>query len=339
MSLLSFLNFAKQTPTEITSQNNSNGNKYINWGEDNLFPMHCLKLYDTVPENQSAIDFVEENIIGKGVDGILFDYWLVKKIVFDYITIGGYTVKIVKTRGGSFTYEYFDITKCRLSKNKDKIGYCEEWGSYKATVEWYPISDGTKEGIYLFKNIKSKRDYPRPYYLAGFKSIETLATIIDYHYNNANNGFVPNVLINVHGVPEPSVQEEYEKKMKLKFTGSEAQKFILSFNDSEETKTTIEKLNDDNLDAKFKDLQLFLRDEIIIGHKITSPNLIGVNTSGNGFSKTEYQEALDVFKSTVIQGYKNELEYSLSKLTGSTIKFLVEEMPIVNNNEVKQPVE
>ena len=309
MSLLSFLNFAKEDKNiEITSQT---GKKLIPWGDDNMFPQHLLKLYDTVPEHTSSIDFIIELTTNIGLNTDDFDYWTVKKFVSDFIIFGGIAIKNVKLNSGEFKPEYIDISKLRLTEENNKVGYCEKWGEWKTKVEWYDIisNEFNKTGIYIYKNIKSREKYPRPYYISSGKSIETLSKIIDYHNNNAENGFVPNLVINIPNVTDEKVQELYERNFKKKFTGTSSQKFVLAFPESNDTKITFEKLQNDNLDEKFKDLQIFLRDEIIIGHKLTSGSLIGVRQTNTGFSKQEYDESLQIFKDVVISGLQNELLY------------------------------
>lgn len=333
-TFLSVINFKKEEkkPKEI----NKDEIEYISWGIDNNFPTDLLTMYDTVPEHSQALDFLENLIIGQGLNIQDFDYWTVKKIIFDYILFGGFAIQKIGSVNKKNEYLYLDITKCRLSLDKKNVIISENWGSQEAKCVIAPlISDNSEEGVFLFKNNKSRGDYPRPYYLAAAKSIDTLNKIINYHNNTATNGFSPNVVINVHGVPTPEQQIIYEELIKEKFTG-DGQKFILSFSDTEETRTTVEKLQDDNLDTKFKDLQLFLRDEIIIAHKLTSGNLIGVNVVGSGFNKIEYQEALEIFKNVVVKGFRNELIYAISKLTNlNDIQFLDEEEKkniTVNNN-------
>lgn len=321
MSKISILSFAK----DIIKNNFGDKNDIQKYGEDNLFPNLLMSMYEKVPEHSASIDFIEGLIVGQGLNNDVFDYWFVKKIVFDYILYGGYAVQVIKLRNGDNKYEYVDIQNLRYNKNKDKLLYCENWSDYKTKVLVYDISDGKTNGIFLFKNIKSKNLYPKPYYLSNLTCIETLNDIIKFHRNNASNGFSPNVLINVMGVPDEDTQKEVEKDIKKKFTG-DGQKFILSFINSKEDATTIETIDTKNLSEEFKDLQLFLRDEIIIGHKLTSPNLIGVSTSGNGFNKTEYQESLTIFKENVIQNFRNEITYSLMLLTGiDNVEFLDKE--------------
>lgn len=311
----SFISFVSEIQDYIFNPNQ----KYHKWGANNDTPTTLLQLYDTVPEHSSAINFILSNVIENDIDEI--DYWTLQKLALDYILFGGFAVEVVKLRNNTYQYNYKDISLIRLNPDKNKIGFSENWGNYKSDVEWFDKVDNLGEtGIYLFKNPKTRGHYPSPRYISAFKSLDTMREISSYHNNNAKNGFTPNVVINFNnGEPDEDTKKEIENKLKEKFTGVNGSKFILSFNESEETKTTIEKLDNDNLDQKFETLQKFLQNQIIVAHQITSAQLIGVTPENQGFSKTEYLEAMEIFEENVIAGYRKEIEYGLSELFGKDI--------------------
>ena len=320
-SFFSVVNFSKQVKEYIFTNNE----KYIKWGVGNDMPNTILTLYNTVPEHASAIDFIVDLVVGSGITSDLMSYWDVKKVVVDFITFGGYTVMRENKRNGKSVYKFIPIDKCRLSPDKKKIGVSESWLNYKSDVVWY---DNVSElpgqpGIIMFKSSKSREDYPRPAYFSAQKSLDIMLNILDYHLNNAENGFTPNVVINFNnGEPDEDTKKDIEKKIQNKFTGAKGNKFILAFNESKETAITIEKLDNDNLDQKFETLQKFIQNQIIIAHKIPSGQLIGVKAENQGFSATEYQESLEVFKNNSIKGFTEELEYGLSKTFEQETKFI-----------------
>lgn len=311
----SFINFVSEIKDYIFNPNQ----KYIYWGANNDIPDILLKLYDTVPEHSSAINFILSNVIENDIDEM--DYWTLQKLALDYILFGGFAVEVVKLRNNKYQYKYKDVSLIRLSPDKNKIGFSENWANYKSDVEWFDKVDNLGEtGIYLFKNPKTRGPYPSPRYISAFKALDTMKEISSYHNNNAKNGFTPNVVINFNnGEPDDDTKREIEKKLTEKFTGVNGSKFILSFNESEETKTTIEKIDNDNLDQKFETLQKFLQNQIIVAHQITSAQLIGVTPENQGFSKTEYIEAMEIFEENVVAGYRKEIEYGLSELFGKDV--------------------
>lgn len=314
-SVLSVISFAKEKIAYVMNPNQ----KIIRWGNDNLLPFEYLKLYRSVPEHASSIDFITDLVIGDGFVNDSINYWTLKKLIEDYNIFGGFALQVIKTRGGESLLRYVDISKCRYSQDKKTIGYAEEgWDKYKQEFKFYPISTSVKdEGIFLYKNNGSRDIYPMPSYQAVLTSLETMSYISEYHNNNAENGFSPSVVINMNnGIPDVDTQKKIEKGIADKFTGSKGTKFILSFNESEATKTTIEPLKTDNLDEKFETLQKFIQNQIIVSHRVTSGTLIGIKPEGQGFSKTEYQEALDIFKEVTVDGIRKELIYAFETFFG-----------------------
>ena len=57
--------------------------------------------------------------------------------------------------------------------------------------------------------------------------------------------------------------------------------------------------------------------------------MIGVKPENQGFSKTEYEEAMEIFEENVIAGYRKEIEYGLSELFGKDV-ILKDHKEIIN---------
>lgn len=301
---------------------------YLRWGKDDKTPLILFDLYKSVSEHQSAIDFTKGLIIQSGITSEEIDYWTANKLVRDYLILGCFAVEVKKLRGGGVKYFYCDVSNCRLDKKKEKIIYSEDF--YKSTNKkllHINISDGKSDGIFIFKNPNSNEVYPFPHYISAEMSLDTMKNISEYHNLNARCGFSPSVVINMNnGIPEEDIQRKIEKSIEEKFTGSKGQRFMLIFNDSKEQQVTVSRLTNDNLDQKFETLQKFIQNQIIIAHKLTSPQLIGVKAESQGFSKSEYEEALTIFKENVVSVYQKEIEYGLSQLLNKDVKFVEKEV-------------
>ena len=332
---LSVLSFAKEFKEYIFNPNE----KYIKWGAKNDIPFELLKLYDTVPEHASAINFIKINLVGDGHPDI--DFWLLNKLAEDFLIFGGFTTKNELFRNGKNEQVWIDRSKVRYNPNKTKIGYSDDWTKYNVNIIFYPISSNvTEQGIFEFNSSRTRKDYPVPHYNAATTSLDTMSAILEYHNNNARNGFAPNVLINFNnGIPEEEVQKSIEKQIKEKFTGTTGEKIVIAFNESKETETTISKIENDNLDQKFETLQKFIQNQTIVAHQITSPQLIGIKAENQGFSKTEFDQAMEVFDKVVVEGYRKEFEYGLSKLYGKEIKLVKSaQINALIDNPVGRPV-
>lgn len=328
---VSVLKFVEETMNISFNPNQ----KFLRWGSQNELPSQYLELYYTIPEHTSSINFILNNVIIDDYNDQL-DYWMLQKLGLDYLIFGGFAVEIIKQRGGGFKLNYLDISKCRYNPEKTQIGYSEDWNKYKVKVSWKKISTSVlQEGIFIFKNPKSRDLYPTPHYFSAFKSLDTMKTISEYHNNTAKGGFAPTVVINFNDSADVSdeTKDKVEEQIKDKFTGSTGQKFILSFNDSKDKAVTIEQLSQDNLDTKFETLQKFIQNQIIISHQITSGQLIGVKPENTGFSKTEYDESLDVFMDNVIEPFIKEMEYGLSMLLNEDV-VLIRKEDVETNNDI-----
>ena len=92
-----------------------------------------------------------------------------------------------------------------------------------------------------------------------------------------------------------------EKKINKKFVGSDnVNRFILSFSESGENATTVQKIDSDSADQKFHTLKDSITEEIFIAFRAT-PALFGMNPENTGFSKTEFLESFQLFSKTVIE--------------------------------------
>jgi hypothetical protein len=57
-----------------------------------------------------------------------------------------------------------------------------------------------------------------------------------------------------------------------------------------------------------------MKEEILIGHSVTSPLLFGIRTEGQLGGRTELLEALAIFQSTYIDGRQRVVQKQLDKL-------------------------
>ena len=57
---ISIISLAAEKITYIFNKSD----KFIKWGNDNIFPQRLIKLYDSVPEHSASINFIE-NLITK----------------------------------------------------------------------------------------------------------------------------------------------------------------------------------------------------------------------------------------------------------------------------------
>ena len=310
------------------------GKDYIGYGCDNTYPQYLLKLYDECADHQTIIDGCVNYVMGNGltiVDQNLLKFSekvnkdgetlsdVMRKCELDFQIFGGFAINLITDKLGTLLEMYYmDFNTLRINDECSTIYYSKEWGKWGAKGLEVPSFDATKEqtnSIFYYRGKKTRGVYPTPLYNAALKAIQTSIKISDFHLNNITTGFNANVLVNFfNGSPTPEVQKKIEKDMKAKFSGVDGDKLLVTFNDSKEREVTITRLDDDNLDEKFNTLFKNTQNTIFTSHKVTSPQLFGVKAENQGFSKTEFVEAFEIYNSTVIAPLQTDLTSEFGKI-------------------------
>lgn len=297
--------------------------KWVKWGSDNLFPQFIWDNYLKNSNLQSIVNSMLDYVIGDGIicptfvnkdEETLSD--VIKKCVVDYLIFGCFAVEVIRNRDGGIADIYYqNVMNVRLSEDEKAAFLSNKWGSWRSDVIELPTDKNENHFIYYCTNGVTRGIYGIPTYIGALKSVLILNATRDFHLNNLNNNFAGNAIINFNnGVPSSDVQEEIEKKIADKFSGSEnAGKFLLAFNDNKDAAVTIERLEADNFGELYSSLQDSSTKDIFTAFRI-APILVGVNPENNGFSKTEYLEAFTLYNRTVIKPIQDKLVSLFSKL-------------------------
>jgi len=115
---------------------------------------------------------------------------------------------------------------------------------------------------------------------------------------------LPSMLINFNnGIPTEEERELVERRIIEKFSGtSNAGKFILAFNDNKEMAASIEPVQLTDAAQQYEFLSEESREKLMVGHRITSPMLLGIKDgSGLGSNADEIKTASLLFQNTVIR--------------------------------------
>jgi hypothetical protein len=125
------------------------------------------------------------------------------------------------------------------------------------------------------------------------------------------------MLINFNnGEPTETEKRDIEQKIQQKFSGSSnAGRFILSFNDSNQFNATIEPVQLSDAHNQYQ----FLSDEsmrkIMVGHRVISPMLLGIkDNTGLGNNAEELKTASILMDNTTIRPFQNLLIGAFNKV-------------------------
>jgi hypothetical protein len=308
--------------------------EWVKYGSDNKYPEYLQSLINRSSLHNAIITSKIDNTTGEGFifnDDTNFDLTdnkeeydeEYKKIVTDYIVYGGYAVKVkwskesVMTKKTKFisSFEHIPFDQVRTGK-KDPEGninnyfVSNDWSNYRKIdnipVEYPTYNPEAKEPfqIYFFKEYRpGVKYYPKPTYVGALASIQTDAEISNFHLANLLNGFNPNLVITfVNGIPTTEEQEKTEEKIIKKFTGTDnAGKNIINFVEDKDHAPIVKPVSNSNLDKLFLQLETSVHQNILTGHKITSPMLVGIKTEGQLGGNNEIETSFKIFQSTVIK--------------------------------------
>jgi hypothetical protein len=133
-----------------------------------------------------------------------------------------------------------------------------------------------------------------PTYLGSTGYIDLDIEIQNYHISAVRNNFVVSSIISFHnGTPTLEEQEEIERQIKDKFTGTDnAGSFVLNFADSRDRGIDIQRLNGNDDDKRFDILNKTVQREIYAGHSVTDPALFGIKEDGIFTSRNQLVDSV-----------------------------------------------
>lgn len=325
------------------------GKKYVGYGKDNKYPEYLFSLYQNSTILQSIINGIIDYTIGQGVtgrflsdqvnvDGETYDD-LFRNLFLDFLVTGGFAFNVLRDAENRISELYWvNVSHTRLSDD-GKTAYYDNnisgWGSKPKELPIFDPKKKQKSSIFYYKGT-SRGLYPVPRWSGAIKAVETSCEISNYHLNSILNNFSPSAIISFNnGVPDKETQEAIEKKINKKFVGSDnVNRFILSFSESGENATSVQRLDSDHADEKFHTLKDSITEEIFISFRAT-PALFGMNPENTGFSKTEFLESFQLFYKTMIEPLQKTFIKIFNKVFDTTEDSITFNKLVVWDDEIK----
>jgi hypothetical protein len=332
------------------------GKDWVLNGKNNSFFQDIIECYNGSPTNAAIINGYTQLIYGKGLTvkgedlGILklFPKKEVKRIVSDFKLYGSASFQVVYSKGKGALRKVtgvFHIPRETIAPNKmDEDGeitnywYCKDWSNTtKNKPIPYPAFGTSKEDIeiYVIEPYKAgKMYYADPDYLAGLQYAKLEEEISNYFINHIQNGFSAGFVINLNnGIPEKEVQDEMERAIKQKTTGSSAAgNVVISFNNNSDTKTTVEAFPTNTSHKNWESLTGEARTQLFVAHRVTSPMLFGIkDKTGLGNNAEELETASKLLYGTVISPMQEEILDSFHEVIEfNGIQAELEFRPLIN---------
>jgi hypothetical protein len=332
MSNISIVNLSAYT-SPVIQENKKNS--YIEYGSDNNYFQYLIDRYLYSATNGAIITGVANMIYGKGLDAldsnkkpneyaqmksIIKDSDL-RKIALERKLLGMAAMQVVKEKNLVKQVLHFPMQTLRAEKCNDK-GQIEAWYYHydwtkKKTSEdakripAFGFGNGNEVEIYVIQPYVSGFDYYSPIDYSGSLPYALLEeNIADYQINDVQNGFSGTKVINFNnGIPSEEMRDKMKRDVMGKLTGARGEKVIIAFNANAESKTTVEDLPLNDAPAHYEYLSKECFDKLIVGHRVTSPMLLGIRTGDGGLGNNadEIKTATLLFDNIVIKPYQLEI--------------------------------
>lgn len=306
---------------------------YIKYGDDDLYVEYLTYLFNKSSKHNAIITGKANYIFGGGFNNgnskvnrigeTLND--ITRKIILDTEIYGGYYLEVVWGFNGKISGIYHvDYTTIRKDK-RSGFWFKEKWANNNSEDPIYinEFNPANKVGtqIYHYANYRpGTRYYPLPNYIGSNNYIEIDIEISKYYLSCIRNGMMPSKMIQFYTGEPPTTEakREIERRIERKFTGSEnAGRFFMVFNKNDQSKgVTIDDLSATDLDKHMVELNKLTQQEILSGHKVTSPMLFGIKTEGqlggNNEMKSSYEAFVNTYAKPCAEIINREIGYLLS---------------------------
>ena len=320
---------AYQTPEVIEDAKKD----FVAFGTSNLFYDDLIDVYLNSPTSHSTITGIVNQIVGKGMHAhnasrkpdefaqfrSLFKAKDLKKIALDYKLLGEAAIQVSYLQKKVVKVSHFNRETLRAEKCDDKGAinayyYHPKWKDYKDgdKLTRIPVfGSGAKNEIYIIRrHIPSMHYYSVPDYIGSLNYGKLECSISEFLVNEVENSFSGSKLVSfANGSPSVEGMRKIKQEITDKLTGVHGEKVIVSFSDSVENKTTIEDINPPNSAEVYQYISEECSRKLMIGHRITSPLLVGIRDTGNslGNNAEEIQNAHNLFENLVIKPYQNDI--------------------------------
>ena len=318
-----------ETAIPAPVQKESAGRGYVPYGTDNLYPQFLLSLYSDCSTLKAIIDGNVDYVMGDNFILVadLDRYYaaeVMRETIRDWYIFGYAFLQVLRNPYG----EVVDVLHLpaewvRTDKEHQAFWYCEKWKGYgtsKAVV--YPtfFSEARQPSSVLMLG-SGRGVYPAPLWSAAIKDAEIERKIETFHLNEISNNFLTSLLINFNnGVPSDSVKEEIARNLEEKHSGAEnAGRFLLSFNENVQNRTTIERLGTDDFDKRYEALAKRTREQLMVAFKC-QPLIFGLTSETNtGFSTQEFGDLFKLYNKTMISPRQDMLKMAFAKIYGRDV--------------------
>ena len=346
------LNLVKLSHYNIPHLVEKSNQDWISFGDDNLYPNYILDLFLGSAINGALVKSIGAMIYGEGLAATNVDEStdtkesylrltellhnsdddVLKDLAMDLKLFGGCYVNVIWSRDRSRIAKMKHIPAQYIRSGKmidgeiDTYYYSADWSKAKKQ-EYRPrpyaafnTDDRTQASQILMIRDKNPALFYgfAPDYVAATDWIQMELEIAQFHLSNITSGMTPSMHVGFsNGVPTEEERRTIERQLNSKFAGSgNAGKILITFNDGKETDPVIEPIQMNDAQSAWEGMSKQAVNQILAGHRVTSPILFGIRTEGGGLGNNadELRDAFSLFNNTVVVPFQNTLLKGLEKI-------------------------
>lgn len=338
----------------------------------NNYPQYLIDLYNNSATNSAIINATSAMIAGEdficedskdltqyvelkkflaAVNGQETAHELFVKLAFDLKLQGAYAINVIwskdKTKIAELHHIPVEQVRIGVPDEDGKVPcyyVCSDWTQYRKKeyapkhIAPFNMMDRSEGSQLLYSGLYSPAMelYHTPDYVASTNWIQIDNLTSDFHLNNITNGFSGSYFINfASGIPTREERVQIERQIAKKFTGANnAGKFVLTFSDDANSKPEIVPIAVSDADKQYTVLNELTIQNIMIGHRVTSPMLLGVKTEGQLGGRNELLQAYELYMNSVVKPFQNTLLKTFKKLlaiNGVTIPISIKDVQPLNS--------
>jgi len=302
-----------------------NQNGFVNYGDDNLFPQYLVDLFHSSATHNALSTTIAMMIFGDGFDAssleghLAFDKWSLndelRKACLDFKIQGGFALEvnwsIDRTTIANVSHLPFENIRSGFVNEDEKVEYyyySKDWNDKReepseiCTFNPERNIEHPTQILYVKPFSPGSFYYPKPDYIGSVNYIELDKEISVYHINNIKNGMSPSFSIHFkNGIPPQEERNRIRMDIERQLSGaSNAGKFIVTYSDDPERKPDFEPFQLSDAHNQYQFLSEEATAKIMVGHRVTSPQMFGVSVPGKLGGGGELAEASELFERNVI---------------------------------------
>ncbi len=369
------------------------GKEYIEYGTEewrNLYPQFLIDLYYNSSTHAAIINATAEMIAGEELvcededtdldafvelkkffrhaNGKETLHQVVKKLAFDFKLQGAYAIHIIWNQERTKIAEIYHVpverVRAGIPNNLGQVdtyyissNWANERENPPTEIAAFNTNDRTATSQLLYTGAYSPNMdcYHTPDYIAANNWALVDQRVAEFHLNNIENGFSGSYFISfANGIPTQEERFQIEQSLTDKFTGARnSGKFILTFSDDKTRTPEITPIAVSNASEQYLALQELLVQNILTGHRVTSPMLMGIKSdTGLGSNVDELNAAANFYLNTVVMPLQHhildtlqtifsvnniDLPVSFVQLKPITVEFTSEDLKaVMTQDEIRE---